>query len=276
MAAAASGTPFPGVLFFGDVFCGANRPRMSNEVHPSDTDASARLGIAEAKTGLASCAMLEDLPPEVMARLERACRWLRLPPDSIVFRHEDPVDAVYFLISGTVRVFVSTKGRQVNYAELGPGQVFGELAVIDGLPRSADVMTVTEAVLAACPSQTFIDALKRHPQMAFGMIKKLVAMIRQADDKINRFSAMSGVQRVYLELLRLTTPDISGDGTWVISPVPLHKEMAAWAGTTPDVVGRALGHLMRANLVQRRGGALQVLDRKRIEMLVESPSDDVL
>lgn len=228
----------------------------------------------EKRTGLSVCPLVRDLPPEALEQLERKCRWLRVPPGRIVVRHEDPSDAVYFIISGLVRVFFRVAGEQeINFAQFGPGDMVGELAAIDGRERSADVVTVNETVLAACPSAHFREALLHYPQLTFGVLQKFAAIIRRADQQIQRFVALTSVQRVYLELLRLAAPDISGDGTWIISPAPLHKEIASWAGTTPDVVGRAIGHLMKANLLQRRGPNLQIIDRPRIETLATVSGD---
>lgn len=224
---------------------------------------------------LADCPLLKELPPDAIAELEHHAKVLRLPPGRVIFRHNDPSDAVYFVLAGTVRVFFQTQyDQEVNYAQFGPGQVFGELGVIDGGPRSADVVSVTEAVVAMCPSPAFLTAIRHYPDLASAIILRLVSLLRQADQRITSFSTLTAVQRVYLELLRVATPNPEGDGTWVISPAPLHKDIAGWAGTTPDVVGRAIGQLMRANLMRRRGGVLQMTDRRRIEALSQIAAGD--
>ncbi|MBI1206434.1 MAG: cyclic nucleotide-binding domain-containing protein [Azospirillum sp.] len=224
---------------------------------------------------LAVCTLLKDMSPQAVWSLEDQCQWIRLPAGSVIFRHSDPPDAVYFIIEGTVRIFFrASHDREINYAQFGPGHMFGELAALDGLERSADVISITDTVLASCSREVFLKALRDYPEMAMALIMRFAAIIRQADQKIFSFSTLSGVQRVYLELIRLATPDNSGDGNWEISPAPLHKDIAGWAGTTTDVVGRAFGTLMRANLMRRRGNSLQILDRKRIELLSQTSSED--
>ncbi len=223
---------------------------------------------AEIDSGLGVCDVLKDLSPEQLRTVERACQWLRLPAGRILFRHDDPPDAVYFVVTGLVRAFMPMPGGgEVNYAQFGPGDMFGELAAIDGRERSADIITVTDSVVAACPRPAFLDFLHSYPGLGLRLLIRLAAVIRQSSQRIAEFSALTDVQRVYLELLRIANPDPSGDGSWVIRPVPLHKEIAGWAATTTDVVGRALGHLMKSNLVQRRQGALLILDRKRLEII---------
>jgi len=220
-------------------------------------------------------AVLQGLSSDAISGIEEACDWLRLPPGSVVFRQGEPSNTVHFIVEGTVRIFFRTQSDQeVNYAQFSNGQMFGELAAIDGKERSADVITMTDVLIAACPREVFIDALKRYSQLGYALVLRYAAILRQADQRITSFSTQTPIQRVYQELVRLATPDPSGDGTWIISPAPLHKDIAGWAGTTTDVVGRAIGTLMRANLLRRRFGGLQVLDRRRIEALAQLEAED--
>ena len=219
-------------------------------------------------TGLAVCDLLAGLPTDAIAALERACEWLHLPPGHILFRHDDPPDAVYFVVEGAVRAFLPVQdGMEVNYARFGPGDMFGELAALDGRERSADVQTLTESLVAACPRPAFLEALRRNPDLSLRLLIRLAAVIRQSSQRIAEISGLTEVQRVYLELLRLAVPDPAAEGGWLVRPAPLHKEIAGWAGTTTDVVGRALGHLMKSGLVQRRPGGLHILDRRRLETM---------
>lgn len=226
---------------------------------------------AESGIGLGMCDVLKDLTAEQRHTVERACRWLRLPAGHVLFRHDDPPDAVYFVAAGWVRAFLPVDGLDVNYAQFGPGDMFGELAAIDGRERSADIITVTDSVLAACPRPVFLEFLSRYPGLSLRLLIRLASVIRHSSQRIAEFSALTDVQRVYLELLRLANPDPSGDGNWVVRPAPLHKDIAGWAATGTDVVGRALGHLMKAGLVQRRGGALVIHNRRRLEVMAREP-----
>ena len=220
------------------------------------------------ETGLAVCGLLAGLAPGAIRTLEEACQWLRLPAGHLLFRHDDPPDAVYFVVEGAVRAFLTVQdGVEVNYARFGPGDMFGELAALDGRERSADVQTLTESLVAACPRPAFLEALRVNPDLSLRLLVRLASVIRHSTQRIAEISGLTEVQRVYLELLRLAVPDPAGSGGWEVRPAPLHKDIAGWAGTTTDIVGRALGHLMKAGLVQRRAGALWILDRRRLEVL---------
>ncbi len=243
----------------------AGKDHEGGAEHHADWADSEPSGIG---TGLGICGLLADMSPDALLALEQACDWLRLPPHHLLFRHDDPPDAVYFVVSGSVRAFMPVQdGMEVNYALFGPGDMVGELAVLDGRERSADVMTVTHSVIAACPRVAFLEVLRHNPEFSLRLLVRLANIIRQSSQRIAEISSLNDVQRVYLELLRLAVPDPVAGNCWVIRPVPLHKEIAGWAATTTDMVGRALGHLMKTGLVQRRAGGLHILDRKRVETM---------
>ncbi len=226
--------------------------------------------------GLDVCAMLDVLPRSAIQTLQGQCQWLRAQPDTTLVQHDAPPDYVYFLTSGKVRVCFRLPGKpEVILAELGVGEVFGELAALDGRGRSADVVAAEVSILAACPKAVFHDILRSYPELGYRFLLRFANIIRRSDTQIMRLAALTSVQRIFLELLRVSVPDVSGDGTWLVSPAPLHRNIAAWAGTTPEDVGRAIGHLMRASLIRREGPDLRILDRGRIELLAMMPSEDM-
>lgn len=219
--------------------------------------------------------LLAGLPDEAIRDLEGACVWYRCEPGGIVLDAEQRLDGVYFIAEGTVRIFHRLEGkREINFAQFGPGDAFGELAAIDGQGKTADAIAVNAAVIAVCPQPVFREMLVTHPSLALRLLEKLAAIIRKSDARIANLAAMTGPQRVYAELLRLATPDIERLGRYVIEPAPYHRDIAAWAGTTTDVVARAFGHLMKSNLMQRQGAALILNDRDRINVLTRIATEE--
>lgn len=220
---------------------------------------------------LASSKLLAALPDNVICDLEEACVWCRCEPEEMILSADEQLDSVFFIIEGAVRIFhrIGDK-REVNFAQFGPGDTLGELSAIDGKGRKADVVTVDEAVIAICERQVFRNMLLAHPTIAMRLLERLSAIIRSADERIASLATMSGAQRVYMELLRLATPNTEQPGTFIIAPAPYHRDIAAWAGTTTDVVARAIGNLMKADLLHRHGPSLILLDIERIGALVQS------
>ncbi|WP_207461705.1 Crp/Fnr family transcriptional regulator [Azospirillum sp. SYSU D00513] len=225
---------------------------------------------------MAGSKLLAGLPESAVLELERASDWFHCAPDDIVLGADERLDGVYFVADGNIRIFHRLDGkREINFAQFGPGDAFGELSVIDGKGRSADAVAVNTAVIAVCPKQAFLDMLMQQPVVAMRLLQKMAGIIRRADQRIANLAAMTGPQRVYAELLRLATPDLTKQGRYVIDPAPYHRDIAAWSGTTTDVVARAFGHLMRSNLMQRQGSSLLLNDRDRINVLIRTESEEI-
>jgi len=108
------------------------------------------------------------------------------------------------------------------------------------------------------------------PMLAFRLLQKLAGIIRKSDQRITNLAGMTGSQRVFAELLRLSAPDVERPGSFSISPAPYHKDIASWAGTTTDVVARAIAHLMKAGLLVRYGSNLAITDRGKVEVLLKT------
>ena len=115
------------------------------------------------------------------------------------------------------------------------------------------------------------------PETAWSRINQPAEIVDQksATHAARLFVAgMTGSQRVFAELLRLSAPDVERPGSYTISPAPYHKDIASWAGTTADVVARAIAHLMKAGLLVRYGSNLAITDRGKVEVLLKTFQND--
>ena len=215
-------------------------------------------------------AVLRDLPQHARRALEKQCRWREFPAqEQIVDRLSDTRD-VYFVARGKVRVVnYSYSGREISYADIPAGGFFGEIAAIDGAPRSANVVALTETLLATLAPELFIRLLADEPKFALTVMKGLTRIIRGSTDRIMELSTLGAANRIHVELLRLGRPHVRDDNTAVIRPAPLHVDIASRAGTTRESVTRALGELARQGIIRRQSDALVVLDVERLEELVE-------
>src|SRR4051794_6279597 len=91
--------------------------------------------------------LLRDVEPSLLAEASRQARWRRVQPGEAVIDYDDTTDEVFLIISGTVRIAVhSASGQEVILGEAGAGEIFGEMAAIDGLSRSANVTAVHSSV----------------------------------------------------------------------------------------------------------------------------------
>jgi len=185
----------------------------------------------------------------------------------ILERDSDERD-IYFVVEGAVEVVnYSQGGREIALARIAAGGYFGELAAIDGQPRSASVVALENCLVATMSPKAFDRLLVDHPELARGLLLRLARIIRACDNRIMDLSTLGAIQRVYLELLRLAVPDPAGAGKWVVLRAPAQREIASQASTTRETVTRAISELAAEGVVTREGRSLRIHDRDRLERL---------
>ncbi len=219
--------------------------------------------------------LLSGLPPKLLRRVERQCRWREFPADATILERGSDDRDVYFIVQGAVEVVnYALSGREIALARIAAGGYFGELAAIDGQPRSASVVALEDCLVATMPPSACDQLMIDHPELARGLLLRLARIIRAGDNRIMDLSTLGAVQRVYHELLGLAVRDPAGSGTWVIWPMPAQREIASQASTTRETVTRAIGELAAAGVITRKGKSLYIQDRARLEGLADKLAAD--
>jgi CRP/FNR family transcriptional regulator, cyclic AMP receptor protein len=127
--------------------------------------------------------LLGRLPSEFSGKLLAGKRTLKLREDETLFERGDAGDGCYWLRRGVLAVRVASEnGEQRILAILGPGAIVGELAMIDGLPRSASVQALRDCELTFVSRAAFADMLRRHPELYRDIVTTLAARLRQSDE----------------------------------------------------------------------------------------------
>ena len=115
--------------------------------------------------------LFEGLPPEALARLVAQVRVIPLVKGKVLFRKGDPGDSLYVVAEGLIRIgVIAPDGRQVSYGLIHPGQLFGEIALFDRGPRTADASAMADSVLLALSRAEIHRFLTDHPSYALRMI----------------------------------------------------------------------------------------------------------
>lgn len=216
--------------------------------------------------------MLRGLPEVLRSEVVRLCRWKRYAPGEQIIDRESESRDVYFVAQGSVRIVIySASGRELTLDDLLTGAFFGELAAIDGLPRSASAMAVQDTTIASLPADQFLRLLHDYPEMATRVMRRLASIVRTATERIIDLSTLGANNRVHAELLRQArSATMTEDGMAAIKPIPVHGEIASRVSTTRETVARVMNDLARAGVVRRDRDALMVLDMAKLETMVES------
>ncbi|MCG8545892.1 MAG: Crp/Fnr family transcriptional regulator, partial [Alphaproteobacteria bacterium] len=171
---------------------------------------------------------------------------------------------------GRVRVVnYSLSGREVTFDDLEAGESFGELAALDSQPRSANVVALEDTTVASLTHDAFRELLLEHPELALKILVVMAGIIRTSTERIMDLSTLGANNRVHAELLRLAKPGMREDNTAVITPIPIHGDIASRVSTTRETVARVLGDMSRNELVKREEDKLIILDVEYLSDMVE-------
>jgi len=219
---------------------------------------------------LSNIGLMSDLKPAERAKIEEACSFRRYDDqEQIIDRQSESTD-VFFIIQGTVRVVnYSLSGREITLDDLTEGAYFGELAALDGAPRSASVMALSDCLVATLPQEQFLALLKTHSSISLKMMKSLAGIVRASTDRIMDLSTLAANNRVQADLLRLARMHMGDDNRAEISPIPMHSDIASRASTTRETVARVLNDLARRDVVERQKEILVVMDVELLNNMVE-------
>lgn len=219
---------------------------------------------------LTGIGILESLSETDLRALGERCKWRNYTSGQTVFEAGSPSKEVFFIAEGRVNVTnTSISGKEVVFASFGAGDTFGELAAVDGHPRSASIVAAEPSLLAVLEAQRFLSLLECQPQVTIEVLKNLTQMVRMGDIRIVEFSTLAASQRVYAELLRMAVPDAAVAGQWVVRPLPPLRQIASRVATTRETVARAMAQVYSADLVRRKGRNLYLMDRAKLEELTK-------
>jgi CRP/FNR family cyclic AMP-dependent transcriptional regulator len=192
-----------------------------------------------------------------LERSEARANWRRFDPEEVLVDFDEPSTDVYFLLSGEVRVLMRTaSGKEVILYEMRPGDLFGEPAALDGVPRSANVTALTRGEACVMPASVFKELLFSHQSVAERLFCLMASRIRELNARFMEQTVLDLRHRLYSELLRLSTPRQDRSGERVITPPPFHHIVAARIGCRREQITREFTMLTQEGLIERTRGAL--------------------
>jgi CRP-like cAMP-binding protein len=218
-------------------------------------------------------ALLRELEAPVLAAVAADCIAQHYSEGELVIGHTDTSYDVLLVVRGAVRVALySADGQRVEFLEMPKGTMFGEIAAIDGLPRSASVEASEESVIAVLPRKRFLALMEEHPGFAIAVARQLAGHVRRLTTRVFEFSTMAVRQRLRSELLRLASPDAEGDSA-EIAHLPTHAELASRISTHREAVSREMAWLDSHGYTVKQGRSLSIPSLPRFRGLLEDGWD---
>ena len=211
---------------------------------------------------------LDRLDPEtrdaVMSRLTRR----RFHEGEHVVAYQAADRDLYFILKGSARVIIySASGRIVDYRNLGAGDMFGEVALIDGGGRSASVVADTICEVGRLSPDEVWALIEELPGLNRAMLVRLAELVRMLTERVLEFSSLPGPQRIYREILRMCEESGIKQNRAEIYPAPTHQALADRVSSHREAVTRQLSALGRMGLCERRGTKLIISDVAALQQL---------
>lgn len=215
---------------------------------------------------LRSVPLLANLSHDEMEQLKVQSVEKFFKSKSGIIQFDDLSTAVNFIISGSVHVLnYSASGRAITYASLSEGDLFGEMAAIDGLPRSAWVYSISECHILEIPGKVFMSLAESNHQFALMLLEKLSKNLREANDRLIQIVSLDVERRACIELMRMAQPDPEDPMVYRVNPMPTQINFANLIGASRETVSRVISRLKEERIVKKTTQGLRILDRKRLE-----------
>jgi CRP/FNR family transcriptional regulator/CRP/FNR family cyclic AMP-dependent transcriptional regulator len=191
-------------------------------------------------------------------------------PGIILFHQGMPGTTLYLIEEGQVRLYsVSHQGNEHTLSIYGAGDIFGELALLDGLPRSTSAITIKQTAVWLLVKHDLDQLMVRYPVMARSMNRILARRIRATATHVEAIIFQDVIGRLAYELLNLSEQHGRHNGEEVVIDVPLTQaDLGAIVGATRESVNKALTMLRQRKLIQVEGVQLTVINPAGLQNLL--------
>jgi CRP-like cAMP-binding protein len=206
--------------------------------------------------------LFNQLAPVELQRVVDVARERAYPRNSVILFEDDPGDALYVVAEGQVKVvLIGEDGREVILSVLGPGEFFGEMALIDDEPRSAHVIAMEDSSLLVLRREDFQGILRQSPGIALALLRELSRRLRRVDEKVGSLVLLDVNGRVAQLLLDLADEE-NGDR---ITRRLTHHTIAQMIGSSRETVSRTMRELVDKGLIQVSRRDIVIRDRTGLE-----------
>tara|TARA_B110000438_G_scaffold295999_1_gene339980 strand:+ start:600 stop:1277 length:678 start_codon:yes stop_codon:yes gene_type:complete len=192
---------------------------------------------------------------DVLNKFENLFTLRTYPKGSMIILEEEYGDVVFIVKSGTTKITrVNDEGKEVILALMGSYDIVGEMSVVDGEARSANVLAQENCELYAIRSEDFLEILKNNFQISFLLMSELAARIRKSDQHIEALSLSDAEHRIGVSILNLAEEmGIIRQGRVTIENLPFQQDIANMSGTSRETVSRILRIFEDKNMLTKSG-----------------------
>lgn len=233
---------------------------MDARYNPRDTDADLKL--------IRSALLFQDLPEEAVAEATSHVVSRRHPANQVILLENDWGSSVYFILEGWVKIRTyNLDGKEVTLNILGKGELFGEMAPLEEVPRSTDVITLVPTVIGSMPASDFVKLLNTQPLAGIRLSQLMARRLRQVNRRL-RLRESDSTSRVADIILFLADGQGQRSASGIEIPNLPHRELSSLSGLARETVTRVLSKLEKKGLIVRDKDLMSIPDINALERLL--------
>ena len=193
--------------------------------------------------------LFDGLSPEALAKIESRAVTRNYPRNAVVISEGDEATSMFIIVTGSVKVYhTEADGKETILNSQGPGQHFGELALVDDAPRSASVMTTEPSRLLVLSKAAFKDCLEESPEIGYHLVQALARQVRRLTETVNMMGRdVYGRIRTLLESMA-----VERDGALVIDQPMTQQDIGNRIASSREMVSRVFKELKNGGYVEEQ------------------------
>jgi CRP-like cAMP-binding protein len=216
---------------------------------------------------LAGHFLFRHLRPEEMTALLSRARVERKKTNGVIFRQDSPGYGLMAVLSGRVKICSrASNGREIVLNIINPGEVFGEVALLDGKARTADAIALSACELLIIDRRDFIPFLQAHPDVTIRLLGVLCERLRRTSEQVQDLLFLDVPSRLAKTLLRLA--ETHGQTTPAGRRIDLkfsQRELGSLVGLTRESINKQLRGWQKRGLIRVDEGAITIRDAAALE-----------
>ena len=229
-----------------------------------------RIELEEARRLLGECMLFRGLRAEERNSLVARAHVRKLPAGENIFMMDDAGDSMMAVLTGSVRISVpSPEGKEIVLAILHAGEVFGEIAVLDGKGRTADARALTECSLAVLDRREVLSFFERHPQSWLRLVEVLCERLRVTDQHIAEVALLELPARLAKAMLRVSAAEPDAKGRAAPQVALSQRELGNIVGASRESVNKCLSDWQRRGIVKIEEIFIRISNPAALEKLAE-------
>lgn len=219
----------------------------------------------------ANCVLFRGLPNDERANLASRARVKDFAGGETIFLMGSPGNSMMAVLSGTVRISIpSPEGREIVLAILHPGEIFGEIALLDGKDRTADAKAISPCRLAILARNDVLAFFLRNPASWPKLVEVLCERLRRTDQQIAEVALLQVPARLAKALLRMVVPESPRKNEVSKREIRLsQRELGNFVGATRESVNKCLGEWQRSGIIRIDDNLITIVNRSALEELAE-------